>query len=140
MTEGPGRIEIVSPLTARDARHRIRSVLANDGSGDRSSVLGALRARDAPRDMVGWIADPDIELVVRGPAAESYIGPIGWRAAARSRRLRGTIADRPDGGSILTGSFVGRGRGRRDVREEEEMRAWLRRLLLPAEDPAQRGR
>jgi hypothetical protein len=92
-------------------------------------VFDALRAKDAPRDVVGWVADPDFELVMRGPASDSWLGPIGWRAPARSRRLRGAIADRPDGGSILAGSFVGRGRGRRDHREERELRAWLERLL-----------
>jgi hypothetical protein len=117
-------VEFESPLSANEARLRLRQSLA----GPREPVLADL----PERSVVGWVQDPSFELVGVGPPGGS-VGPLHWRAPARTRRLRGTLVAE-DAGSRLAAAFSGAPwlRLARTRREEGALIEWLKRLLESA--------
>lgn len=114
-------VELDSRLTAEEARLRLREAIA----GSRAPVLSDL----PERSVMGWVQDPRFELVGVGPP-DDRVGPLRWRAPARSRRLRGTLVA-AEGGSRLAAGFSGPswGRSARTKREENALIDWLKGLL-----------
>jgi hypothetical protein len=120
---------IVSPMTARAARERLRRDVRS------TTLTDSLELQQHDRIVVGRIDDPRFEVTSVGPSTQGRTGPVRWRAPYRSRQLVGTIVDDPTGGSVLEGRFRPRAPGtmaRR--REEQHLVEWLTAALVADED------
>ncbi len=115
-------VEFNSHHSVRTARQIVREHLS-----DREPLLST----PEQRYVLGFVRDPDFELIAFGPASEGAAGPMRWRTPSKSRTLQGSIMEAGGGTARVVATFrgasVAQSRGRR--RTEAWLTEWLRDLL-----------